>query len=115
MKARMKEYKPIEDGRHTGVVQELKYRTEPYSYVDIVIKEDLTGMEIKVGIPFNVSNTSTLGRVLEGFGLVIEDGKEIEIEDYINKGLKVSFVTITEKTEKGTFSRIVSESLKPND
>lgn len=112
MKAKINAVIKLEDGKHTGIVQKVEYREKPYNYVDIVIKEDTTGLDLKAGYPFYISENSALGQVLMNFGMKNEIGKEVEIEDYINGGLKVSFLTQTEKTDKGNFVRIIQSSLK---
>ena len=112
MKAEVKETIKIDDGKHEGVITDIIYKEEPYNYVDIVIKENENDIELKLGLPFSVTENTALGRVLMEFGAKLEVGKDVEIEDYIKKEQKVKFMTITEKTKKGTFARIVSESLK---
>lgn len=113
MKAKVEKTITIEDGKHTGIIKGLEYKTEPYSYVDIVIKEDKSEVELKCGVPFKVTENTALGGILENFGAKLEVNKEIEIEDYLKENRKVEFITVTVKNDKGKFARIVSQSLKP--
>jgi hypothetical protein len=103
----------IEDGKHTGIIDSIEYREEPYEYVDINIKENKTALVLKCGVPFSISENTALGQMLIRFGAKLEVGKSIEVEDFIKENLVVEFVTITEDTKKGTFARIQSKSLKP--
>lgn len=52
---------------------------------------------------------------MENFGCDIEKfvDSEIDIEDYIKIGMKVQFLIQNKKTDKGTFSNIVPNTLKP--
>jgi len=101
----------LEDGKHEGVITSIEFRDEPYAYTDIVIKEKVTGLDIKCGVPTKITEDTALGLILENFGVAIEVNKEYDIEETI-KG-KVVFITATQKTERGTFAKIVPSSLKP--
>lgn len=112
MKAKIEKTIKIDDGKHTGTISAINYKETPYNYVDIVIKEDKLDIELKCGVPFSITDNTALGNILKRFGAKLEVGKEIEIEDFIKEGMKVEFLTMTEKTQKGTFARIISDSLK---
>jgi len=111
MKIRMEKRIEIEDGIHTGTIEDVQYREQPYKYTDVVILMD--DMNLKVGYPTFLNQESKLFKMLEKFGASFEDGKDLSPEMYLTKGKKVSFMTIKEKTDKGTFARIIPESLKP--
>lgn len=113
MKAKVEKTIKIDDGRHEGEITAINYKEEPYNYVDIVIKEKEQEIELKCGVPFSITENTALGKILQKFGAKLEVGKEIEVEDFIKTGIKVEFQTITETTKKGTFARIINDSLKP--
>lgn len=109
----------IEDGLHTGIVKRVEFVTEPYSYTEIYIEETVTKLEIRCGVPTSITDMSNLGILLQNFGVdlhkAIEQKKEFEeseIEE-VFEGKKAQFVTINEKTERGSFPRIQAQSLKP--
>lgn len=109
----------IEDGLHTGIVKRVEFVTEPYHYTEIYIEETATKLEIRCGVPTSITDMSNLGMLLFNFGVdvnkAIDQKKEFE-ESEIEKvfeGKKVQFVTINEKTERGSFPRIQAQSLKP--
>ncbi len=68
---------------------------------------------MKCGYPFKITENTALGQLLRRFGAALKLDEEIEIEDFLKKGAAVTFVTKTETTKKGTFARILSESIKP--
>lgn len=113
MKAKVEQTIKISDGKHEGIIERIEYREEPYNYVDIVIKEKEQQLVMKCGMPFSITENTALGQALIRFGARLKVGEEVEVEDYLKDGLMVEFMTLTEKTKKGTFARIVSESLKP--
>lgn len=113
MKLRAKEIFRIEEGKHEGTIVHIIERKEPYEYCDLVIRlPDSNGTELKVGYPMSLSEASALGRLLERFGVKVIPAQEYEIEKVLMNA-KVAFMTINEKTEKGTFARIIPESVKP--
>lgn len=113
MKAKVEKTIKIDDGKHEGEITAINYKDEPYNYVDVVIKESKQEIDLKCGVPFSVTENTALGKMLIAFGAKLEVDKEIEIEDYLKVGTKVEFLTMTEKTSKGTFARILADSLKP--
>lgn len=114
-KAKVEKAIKIEDGEHTGIISRIEYREEPYNYVDIIIKEDKDGIELKCGVPFKVTENTALGLMLERFGATLEIDSELEIEEFLRDDMKVKFLTVTEKTDRGRFARVISNSLKPAD
>jgi len=113
VKTKVQDTIKIEDGKHEGVIKELIEKTEPYNYLDIVIKEKEQDIDLKCGVPVHVTENSALGKILINFGATLEVDKEIDIDSYIKKNMKVEFSTITEETKKGNFARIVPQTLKP--
>jgi len=112
MEFKVEESKKIDDGSHKGVVVGIIYRDEPYKYSDILIEmSNVTGVTLKVGYPSIVMPESRLGQLLKRFGAEIKVGTTVDPEKIL-VGKNCQFVTISETTPKGTFARIVPESLK---
>jgi len=101
----------IEDGEHKGVITAIEYRTEPYKYTDIVIKDDKTGFELKYGCPTNASENSKLMLCVGEFA-DITPGITVDV-DRILIDRKVKFMTLQENKDGKKFVRIVSGSVKP--
>lgn len=117
----VKDYTPIEDGKHRGKITKIEFRDEPYEYCDIFIMvngENPT--EIKYGCPQNLTLSSKLGKLLTVFGLNLVAGQKIN-EDQIRTVLvnrEVEFMTVTEMVlmkdkSKREFARVVDDSVKP--
>ena len=71
-------------------------------------------MMMKYGLPTSVTIESRLGRTLLAFGASLEIGGSVEPEKvFIGKGC--TFLVTNEKTERGTFAKIVPNTLKPVD
>ncbi len=104
----------IEDGSHTGIIETVEYRTDPYNYTDVIVKVDGKEFTLKWGAPTYLSEGSKLFKALLLFKPGLKVGDKVDPETIL-KGQKVSFMTLTEKTGKGEFARIVDGSLKPVD
>ncbi len=102
----------IEDGSHTGVIETVEYRTDPYNYTDVIVKVDGKEFTLKWGAPTYLSEGSKLFKALLLFKPDLKVGDKVDPETIL-KDQKVSFMTLTEKTVKGEFARIVDGSLKP--
>ena len=110
-----KEGLSLEEGKHQGVIVDVQTRDIPYEYVDFTIgyidgrkeKEPI----LRYGLPLNPSMNSKLMKFLSLFQK-IEPEKEIDIEKIVLKK-KVEFMTMNEDTDKGTFTRVISDSVKP--
>jgi len=103
------------DGQHTGVITKVEYRTEPYKYTDVFVETNNTEgnvVELKYGCPTSITAETKLGKLLKRFGAEL-NVKEVLYPAKILTGKKVTFMTMNEVKEKGTFSRIVKDSLKP--
>ena len=115
MKFKVNSAMSLDDGKYTGIIQEIKYRETPYEYTDIFIavQGGQTGQVIKVGYPSYLSPTSGLGKLLERMGAKLEIGKEIDPEATL-MGKSVSFVVVNEVSKKdgNTYSRVVPDSVK---
>lgn len=111
MKLKVEQTKIIEEGKHEGAITEVEFRTSPFEYTDVVI-EFGEGNKIKAGFPTNLTPDSKLGKLLELFGAKIEVGEEIDPADIL-VGKKCAFMSINDLTERGTFAKVVTGSLKP--
>jgi len=98
----------IPDGKHAGVITNVTYREEPYEYTDIWVMVDSISLEMKYGVPTNLSPQTKLGKLMIDFGQQFELGKTIKPKEIL-MGKKVEFMTIM----KGDYSEIVEDSLKP--
>ena len=100
----------ILDGSHVGVIVDVEYRDNPYSYTDVVI--EMNGMNLKAGFPTMIAPSSKLGKLLSRFEYVLEIEKEIDVGDILI-GKPCQFLTVTEETAKGKFAKVLSDTLKP--
>jgi beta-lactamase superfamily II metal-dependent hydrolase len=122
MKAKVTKTISLEDGMHFGEISKFDERLDPYHYIDVYLKEKESGMEIKTGFPATISPTTGLGKFLRTMGidvdLIVEehedDDEEYDLDELMNPiiGKKVTFQTLKEETEKGTFSKVVTNSIK---
>ncbi|RLF40489.1 MAG: hypothetical protein DRN12_05255 [Thermoplasmata archaeon] len=109
----------IDEGRHTGRITRIEERTDPYHYIDIYIetKTPKGSTELKYGAPMpkdgKLRPTTKLGKLVETIANVkISPKQKYDIEKLL-VGREVSFMTVNEETDRGTFARIVDGSLKP--
>jgi hypothetical protein len=119
-----KESVKIPDGVHEGTISDLKkdIRGEyGYEYLDIYIElkdvKDSKGNHVKIkdGMPFNLTPNTKLGKTTMRFGTTekrIASGEKLDLEQ-VFLGREVTFQTLEETTDKGTFARVVDGSLKP--
>ena len=108
MEFEVKESKKIEDGAHEGVIVGVVYRTDPYEYTDIQVKENGSEVVLKYGCPSEVTDKSRLGRLLSKF-TEVRIGDKLDPESIL-KDKKVIFMTLN--NDKG-FTDIVVDSIKP--
>lgn len=126
----------IPEGKHRGKITNIEQRVskkEGYEYLDVHVSVD--GLKnakgelvsIKYGAPFDVTNidcctvatfigNTKLGKLLMKFGVTeeqIKSGESIDVEKFLKKGRDVQFMTKDEETDRGTFARIVEDTLKP--
>lgn len=106
MEIQIEESKKIVDGKHKGVISEIRYREKPFPYTDFVIEfED--GKKVITGVPTAVTPDSKLGQILLDFGASLEVGKSIDPE-VVMKGKKCEFMTMT----SGKYANVVQGSLR---
>ena len=105
----------VPDGAHQGVIVATEYRTEPYKYTDIIIEMPVGQKHIKVkygcATPEIMTVKTKLGKLLLGFGINMSTGAKVTPEALIGKACV--FMTVTEKSNKGEFVRVVADSVKP--
>ncbi len=108
------ETKHIEDGKHAAHIHAIEYRDQPYKYVDVVfelLSKNHVGIKIKTGFPQSLTKESKFGKFLQEFGVLLEVGTKVDPEKILI-GKTATFTTYNEKTQKGTFARIVQETIK---
>lgn len=115
MEFEMKKPFLVEDGVHQGEIVRVEYRLKPYSYADVFIRildKPSDGVELKWGAPCgHLSPNTKFGKMLLKFG-EIPFGERVDPEKVLI-GRKVSFQSLNEQTQDGSFARIVDGSIKP--
>ncbi len=111
MELEVKESKSLKDGKHTGEITKVEYRTTPYEYTDVFIKEEETDIVVKYGVPTILTEKSKLGKLLAAF-VEIKTGTKVDPETVL-VGKKVEFMTLLKETDKGEFAEVVGGSVKP--
>lgn len=113
VKLPVKETKLIEEGKHTGKIMDIDSRDKPYRYTDYIIDMG-DGISVKYGVPTDISvdeKGNPMGKhakLLKELGLLEKDN--VETDKAI--GMHVTFMTINETSDKGTFARVVDGSVK---
>lgn len=103
----------LDEGKHNGVITDVQFIEDPYAYTHIIIKEQKTELELRLGVPTKITENTALGSIIKRFtGKEIKVGHDYDIE-VILKDEKVTFISINEDTERGTFTKIKAKSLKP--
>lgn len=107
--------KQLENGQHTGTIENIVYKTQPYEYTDIMIHSvDGEKGKIKVGYASFISSSSQLGQLFERMGVKLIPGKEIEPEILI--GADIVFTTIQKKGKDGKlYARVLPESVMKSE
>lgn len=103
----------LPDGAHTGKVVDVEKRTDKFEYLSLHIAVDGTELTLKCDFPVKISDKSALGKVVEAFTKEpLKVGSNYQLVKLF-KDKQVKFTTITDDTDRGTFSRIVNKSLRP--
>lgn len=110
MKIKVKAPNKLEDGIHQGVIEKVEYRETPHQYTDVCIK--VGDLLLKVGFPTAITPDSRLGKLLLRFGQMLVIGEDVDPEMCLI-GKTCTFQSITETTPKGSFPKVIAESLKP--
>ena len=116
MELEIKKTITVEEGLHKGIITKISYRNTPYEYTDVFIeiKKELYTTELSASYPTLVMDSSKLGKLLIRFCAILEIGKKIEPEKILI-GKKCQFLVTQEQTDKGTFARIIADSMKPTE
>ena len=112
MKIKVEESIKLEDGKHSGEIEDVEYKSpKGYNYMDLVIKTKVKDKDVKIkaSYPQNITENSALGQLLIRFGAKLDIGKDLEPEEFLTKGKEIEFQTITE----GKYYNVVLESVKP--
>jgi hypothetical protein len=109
----VKEALKIDEGKHEGTITGVEERTEPYHYIDVFITATFKDKEVvlKYGCPATLSENSKLGKLVKAVAGELEVGSKVNLEKTLI-GKKVTFVTVNETTDRGTFARIADGSIK---
>jgi len=102
----------ISDGKHEGIITELEHRTDPFSYIDIHIKEKVTGAKLRVGFPGKITIGTGLGKFLSRMDVLLAVGVKVDLSKEL-LGAEVTFLTQNEESDKGIFARVMPDSVKP--
>tara|TARA_Y100000310_G_C20215510_1_gene593340 strand:- start:1 stop:366 length:366 start_codon:yes stop_codon:yes gene_type:complete len=116
MEIPMREAKKLEDGKHTGKIIDVKYKTDPYEYTHVVIKVDNEDdFTIEYSCPTVLTANSKLMKLLANFGVVFEADKNIDPSKVLD-GQLVEFMTLSQPSKKDpsvSYSNVVDGSIKP--
>lgn len=101
----------LDEGKYDGKIVEIQERTDPYAYIDLIV--EVKDLRIRLGLPDKITKTSHLGVVLQNFGCDPDNlDQDIDIEKlFMDK--KVECLVKNKKTDRGTFSQIIFDTLKP--
>lgn len=102
----------IPDGKHEGIIVDVTHREDPFGYIDVFIKEKVTGAKIKVGFPDKITETTALGKFLVEMGYSLYVGELLDLKRLL-LSQAVTFSTVNEETDKGVFARVIRGSIKP--
>jgi hypothetical protein len=119
----LKVVKPIPDGSHKGKLLRIEDSKitdkQPFEYINFVIElEEYEEIEIiksnpaKLSIDEDGNPKSKLAEDLLNLGVSLDFTMNTEKLNNTLSGMPIECMTITKKTEKGEFARIVDGSLK---
>lgn len=105
----------VPEGKHTGAIDhiEVSERKPTVEYLDVHLTCDGTDVVLKAGYPTSLNPTTLLGKLLGRFGAKVEPKAKVDVGSVLAAGRKVQYVTVDDKSERGTFSRVARESLRP--
>lgn len=115
---------PLDDGSYDGEITGCDVRKDPYPYLDIYVGTTVPGSEqmqqLKVGFPMQkdekgklwISTRGQLATMLGKLGISVDDDLTVGSLRIQLAGKRVRFLVRQDETDRGTFARIVKESLK---
>lgn len=105
------------NAKYSGVIEKVEHRTEPFEYIDVVVHPDGVDYTVKLGFPANLTYLpngeagSNLAKLADRFGYKRARGK-FNTDALI--GCRVEFIAgEPQKTDRGVFSRILPETMRP--
>lgn len=113
MKIKAEKALKLDDGEHEGVIEDIKYREEPYNYTDVVVK--VGEGTLSAGYPSNLIEGGLLRDLLDRFGANTETGKDYEVEEFLTKGKAVKFSVVNKAKDGKKYANIVRETLRPKE
>lgn len=106
--------KTVDEGKHTFYIVEVTERKEPYHYIDVHFRLDgVDGVVIKKGFSAKITQGTALGKLLESAGSVLKIDTLTDVEEEL-VGKTGTLMTMNKVSEKGTFARIIDDSIKFN-
>ena len=113
--------KGLPEGKHTGTTVRIEEKDAKnkegkplgFKYLELYVQPEGGAFDLKYSMPAKMNIASKLGRTCALFM-----GRELRVDEEVDPakvlvGKKCTFLTQDEVTAKGTFSRIVEDSLKP--
>jgi hypothetical protein len=86
---------------------------ENVTYVDLTVRENVSGSDLRVGYPLKLTPRSDFGALWQLFGNAMpKPGTQVDISAALI-GQPVAFSVFHETNEDGTFSRIRKGTLRP--
>ena len=104
--------KTLDEGAYVGTIIDVQYRDTPFLYTDVII--EVNKIQLTAGYPTCVTKNSKLGQLLNRFGGKLVEGKNIDPNKILVEQ-ECKFLVENQVTDKGTFSNIISTSVKPYD
>lgn len=109
----------VPDGDHEGTISDVQLverGEEGFRYLDVYVKENASGVEIKAGYAAaKVTPETDLGHLLQRFGADVSEGSTVRPLSFMKErvGAAVNFATTTERNKNGRFARVTLDSLQP--
>lgn len=108
----------LEDGQHAGTISEIHRNIGEFDYTQYKVKVDGSNVTINLSFPTKITFTtkgepsSEHAKFLGVFGFSMDNKKPYDEIKKTILGKRVTFLTMQNKTSKGTFAEIVKESVR---
>jgi len=114
-KKKVEESFALDEGEYKGKIVENKIATpQGYEYHETFIKVDTEkDIVLKVGLPYNITENTGLGKLLHKFGCKLDAGQEVDTDEYLKPDMTVKFSVVKKKRDNTEFSVIVTDTLRP--